>query len=101
MPQSVKKHEQLQRQLADTQAERQKLAEQAARLEAALRHMQREERRKLQAEVGKIADAAGLLAYDLPTLMQAFTRLAAALGAGADTPPGATGDADAPLSPSG
>jgi ABC-type transporter Mla subunit MlaD len=75
----------LRQQLAAVQAERAAKLTQTARLEAQLRRLAREQRGTLQAEVGKLADAAGLLAFDLPTLEKAFARLAEALGSGEGT----------------
>jgi hypothetical protein len=48
-------------------------------LEARQRQLDFDERRRLYAQVGKLADAAGLLTYDLGVLEKAFARLGATL----------------------
>lgn len=67
--------EALARKLAENRQAREKLATEAAFLEAQQRQLARDERRRLWSEVGRLADDAGLLAYDLETLAQAFARL--------------------------
>lgn len=57
---------------ANKQAREQK-AHEAAVLAARLRQLDHTERRRLQAQVGQLADDAGLLAYDLATLRRLFT----------------------------
>jgi len=70
-----------------------------AQLDAAQRTADRQDRLTKQAQVGKLADDAGLLAYDLERLEQAFVWLAETLahGHGSERDPTAqtTSDQDA------
>jgi hypothetical protein len=68
--------EALTRKLAENKQAREKLAHEAAFLEAQQRQLARDARRRQWVVIGQLADAAGLLAYDLGTLEKAFARLA-------------------------
>jgi len=65
----------LQRKLAENQQAREKLAHNAAVLAAQLREGDQAARQRLRQQVGKLADDAGLLAYDLACLEKAFLRV--------------------------
>lgn len=69
----------LQRKLAENKQAREKLAHDAAFLEAQLREGEKAARHRLRAQVGQLADDAGLLVYDLGCLEKAFGRLAETL----------------------
>jgi hypothetical protein len=69
----------IQRRLAESKQAREKHAHEAVFLEAQLRQVEKDERRRLQAQVGRLADDAGLLAYDLGLLEKAFADLKARL----------------------